>query len=305
MRLLGGAGDDPDARGGRHVQPAAACRQRADGRIPQRPGGPERLGHQAHDLVVVHRAGGRDDHRVRLVALAVERVDRVPGDAGDRVVGAQDRAAEVGLAVHAEHELVVDEVRGIVVAHGDLLEDHPALGVDVLGADQRGGDDVADHVDGQRQVAVEHPGVEAGVLLGGERVHLPADRVEQRGDLHGLAPAGALEQQVLEVVRRAHLGVRLVARADPDPDAERGRADARHVLGDDPQAPGQDGPADQSPLVGGQQGDGGARLLVRIDRPGAGQHCRHAAQASPSPAACSSEEPSEAASADPRPGRPR
>ena len=37
---------------------------------------------------------------------------------------------------------------------------------------------------------------------------------------------------------------RLVARADADPDADAGRADAGHLLGDDPQAAGQDGTPD-------------------------------------------------------------
>jgi hypothetical protein len=71
----------------------------------------------------------------------------------------------------------VHRVRGIVLVHGDLFEDHPALGVHVLGLDQRAGHHVGQHVDGQRQVGVQHPGVVAGVLLAGERVQLTADRV--------------------------------------------------------------------------------------------------------------------------------
>ena len=98
----------------------------------------------------------------------------------DRVDGAEDRAAERGVAEHRRGELVVHDVAGVVVVHGDLLEDHAALGLDVLGADQRIGHDVADDVDGQRQVGVEHPRVVAGVLLGGEGVHLAADGVDRR-----------------------------------------------------------------------------------------------------------------------------
>jgi hypothetical protein len=58
---------------------------------------------------------------------------------------------------------------------------------------------------------------------------------------------GALEQQVLEEVRGAVERRRLVARADADPDADAGRADAGHLLGDDPQPAGQDGAADAGP----------------------------------------------------------
>ena len=170
-------------------------------RLAQGTGGRERLADQANDLVVVHGSGRSDDHRLRAVALGVERGDRIAADAGNGLVGAEDGTPQLGVAVHAEHELVVDEVGGIVVAHGDLLEDHAPLGVDVLGAQERGGDDVADHVDGQREVAVQDTCVEARVLLGGEGVHLPADSVQRRGDLEGLPAPGALEQQVLQVVR--------------------------------------------------------------------------------------------------------
>ncbi len=63
-------------------------------------------------------------------------------------------------------ELVVDHVRRVVLVHGDLLEDHAPLRVDVGGPDHRGGDQVTDDVHRERQVGVEHPRVEAGVLLG-------------------------------------------------------------------------------------------------------------------------------------------
>jgi len=48
--------------------------------------------------------------------------------------------------------------------------------------------------------------VEARVLLGGERVELPADRVEGDRDVQGGALRGALEEEVLEEVRAAVLG---------------------------------------------------------------------------------------------------
>jgi hypothetical protein len=45
--------------------------------------------------------------------------------------------------------------------------------------------------------------MEAGVLLGGERVELAADLVERDRDVERRAFRGALEQQVLEEVRGA------------------------------------------------------------------------------------------------------
>ena len=196
------------------------------------------------DDVVVDVAGHRHDHRGRAVVLAPEALDLLAGQGLDRGLGAGDGPAERGVgAPGLLGEELVDDVVGVVVVHGDLVEDHVALGLDVVGGQQRAGDHVAEDVDGQRQVLVEDPGVEAGVLLGGEGVELTADLVERDGDVEGRALSGALEQQVLEEVRGAVQGGGLVARADADPDADRGRADARHVLGDDAQAAGQDGAA--------------------------------------------------------------
>src|SRR5690242_21196235 len=49
------------------------------------------------------------------------------------------------VAVRLGREELVGHVVRVVVVHGDLVEDHVALGVDVLGRDHRGGDHVAEH----------------------------------------------------------------------------------------------------------------------------------------------------------------
>ena len=172
------------------------------------------------------------------------------------------RPSGVG-AEHRVGELLVDEVAGVVVAHRDLFEDHVALGLDVVRAQQRGRHEVADDVDRQRQVGVEHPRVEAGVLLAGEGVHLAADGVERGGDVQRRAARGALEQQVLEEVRGTGLRRGLVARADADPDAEGGRAHARDVLGDHAQPAGQHGAAHARAVLDEQRAGGAGGLLTR------------------------------------------
>ena len=57
-----------------------------------------------------------------------------------------------------------------------------------------------EHVDGQRQVLVEHLDVVAGVFLRRERVELAADRVDRLRDVLGDARLGALEEHVLDEV---------------------------------------------------------------------------------------------------------
>ena len=55
----------------------------------------------------------------------------------------------------------------------------------------------------KREVLGQQPDVEGGVLLGGEGVEVAADLVDRLGDGRGRSVGGALEQQVLEEVRRA------------------------------------------------------------------------------------------------------
>ena len=80
----------------------------------------------------------------------------VPSDLpAERVVGEQ-RLGE-------EH---VDEVVGRVLAHAELLEDHLALRLDLVGAEGGRHDDVVEEVEREVDVLVEDPDVERRVLLG-------------------------------------------------------------------------------------------------------------------------------------------
>jgi len=106
-----------------------------------------------------------------------------------------DEPAERVLPVHGRAQQVVYLVVGLVVVHGDLLEDHATLGLHVRLREYRRGHQVAHHVDGQRQVSVEYPGVVAGVLPRGERVGLPADRLDLGRYVQRGTPPGALDSR--------------------------------------------------------------------------------------------------------------
>ena len=105
--------------------------------------------------------------------------------------------------------------------------------------------DVAQDVEAERQVLGQQADVEGRVLLGGEGVAVAAHLVELLGDGRGGAPLGALEQQVLEEVRRPGQLVGLVTRAGTDPVADGDRADIRHGLGDQADAARQNRCLDQ------------------------------------------------------------
>ena len=83
----------------------------------------------------------------------------------------------------------------------------------------------------KRQVLVQHLEVIAGVFLGGEGVHLAANRVDRLRDVLGTAGRRALEEHVLDEVGDAALLLRLVPRAASQPHADADRAHVRHPLG--------------------------------------------------------------------------
>ena len=159
---------------------------RGDGRgvgAPEGAGLLEGRADLAYDLVVVDVARGGDHQVGGVVVLLVEAADAVAVERVDRVDGAEDRAAE-GVSpnmVCANRSCTQSPGSSSVIAISSRID--AALGVDVLLDDQRAGQHVADDVDGERQVGVEHARVVARVLLRRERVHLAADRVDRGGDV--------------------------------------------------------------------------------------------------------------------------
>ena len=103
------------------------------------------------------------------------------------------------------------EVVGVVVGLADLLEDDAPLDLDVPGAERRRQDDVAEQVERLGEPRVERAAVEAGVLLGRERVHVAAEPVDLSRDLRVGAAARPLEEEVLEKVREPPARRRLAA----------------------------------------------------------------------------------------------
>ena len=189
--------------------------------------------------LVVEVAGGDHDQVAGQVPAAEELGDLVAGGGLDRLAGAEHLAAERVAREQGLGQQGVDVVLGHVEVHEDLLDDHLALGVDLVGPERRVGEHVAEDVDAEVDPVGRQPRVVRGVLAVGEGVHLAAHRVDRLGDLAGRAGGRALEQQVLEEVRRARQLGGLVAPADTDPDAERHRPGLGHALGDDAHAVGQ------------------------------------------------------------------
>ena len=155
------------------------------------------------------------DHEALGAIPAVDvRDERVAGRGADRLLGADDVPAERLVAVEVPLPDVADVAARRVGVHVHLLDDHALLALDLVGVEAR----VAEHVDEHVERDVAGLGgalhVVAGELLAGERVELPADRVDLGRDVPRRRTAlGALEEHVLGEVRDPTLRPPLVARA--------------------------------------------------------------------------------------------
>ena len=79
----------------------------------------------------------------------------------------------------------VDEVVGIVFVHFDFFHNHAALAGNVGSVEHGIQDQVAEDVERSGNVFVEDFDVEADAFLGGESVHVAAERVDLAGDFLG------------------------------------------------------------------------------------------------------------------------
>ena len=273
-------------------QPARSVARRAGFTTIDQAAG-EILPRQRDDVVVVNVAGHRQDHALRGVAANVKGAQLVSGHGRDRIDAADHRPAHRMVTEHRGQEGIAQAVLGIVVAHGDLLEHDITFQFDVGGRAHTVEHDIGHQVDGHLQVVIEHMRVVAGVLLGGERVQLTADRVHRLGDLDRCASRGGLEQQVLQEVGGAGHGGTLVAGTDVDPQADRGRTYRGHPLGDDPQAARQHGAPDGRAVLSCRRSRHQPVRLPwlrpprrRRRRPGPGRSCRGCRYRRSPPAAC-------------------
>ena len=186
---------------------------------------------QQRDEPVVRDVPGRgDDDVAARVHRAVIAGDRAPADRRDHLGGADHGPPERVRAEDRLGEQVVHELLRRVLVHRDLLEHDLALLVEL--GERRREDHVGHHLERCVDVPVGDARVDDGVLARGRGVQLRAHRVEGLRDLLRVVGARALEEEVLDEVRDAGAIGALVARAGADPEAERHRADARHLLGD-------------------------------------------------------------------------
>src|SRR5450759_4226979 len=152
-------------------------------------------GNVAHERLVSlvgHVPGRGDDDVTGAVHALVEARDRAPADRRDHLGAAQYAPAEGMVAEDRLADEVVDLILRGVLEHCDLLEHDLALGVDI--GEGRHEDHVGHDIDRALELVVGNAPEDDGVLARGGGVQLPAELVEDLGDLARVVGAGAFEE---------------------------------------------------------------------------------------------------------------
>src|SRR4029077_3561024 len=136
-------------------------------------------------------------------------------------------------------EDLVDEVVGVVLIHLDFFHDHAALASDVGAIEYWIQYQVAEDVERHRYVLVKNLDVEEDAFLGGESIHIPANRIELTCDFLGATVLRPFEDHVLDEVRDPIPFGIFVARTRLQPHSDRCRPDVLHLLGNHCQTVGQ------------------------------------------------------------------
>ena len=196
---------------------------------------------QFHDLVMADRAGRNQRHATGTILRPHIAAQHGGIERGDGFFVAQDGPAQRLAGKDRRLQMVEHDVVGRVAHLPQLLQHDLALALQLGRLEARVGENVADHVQRQRHVFLQHAGVKGCLFAAGVSVEHAAHGLDLFGDLAGTARGRALERHMLQHVGNAHLGGRFIATAGINPDAQSGAFDPCHGIADDRQAIGKFG----------------------------------------------------------------
>ena len=199
----------------------------------------EQLFSKAHDLVMVHRPSGGEDHLVGAVMLADKARQVFAAEIRHAFGRAQNGAPDGLVGVCLFLQPVKDHIIRRIQRLTDLLQDHAALHLDLAIIKDGIAQDIRDHIQPQRHVIFQHAHVISRHFTRGIGVDIAAHILDRFGDLQRRALGRALERHMLKEMRDTVLRGRLMPRARRNPDPDRCRCKPRHMLGYDTKAVGQ------------------------------------------------------------------
>ena len=216
-----------------------AFHRRGDVRLPLRvPAAQQPLRHLAKRRHV-ELTRNRQNGVIRAIVLFLEHQQRLAADGSNLLMRAENRARQRMLAEIRLRQQIIHQILRRVLAHSNFLQNNAALLLKLRLVHARVEQHIAEQIHRPRQMLGDHLRVVAGTFLGGKRIHLSAQRIHLHGDVLRRAALRALEQDVLDEVRKAVLLRAFIhgSRADPQPDADGWEIFDR--LGNDPQTVGK------------------------------------------------------------------
>src|SRR5258708_32533981 len=143
---------------------------------------------------------GGNDYIAGDKALTIKMRNRIAFETLDRVAGPENRAAQRVVFPEILGEDFVHQIVWTVLVHFDFFEDHTALADNIIGREDRIQNQVAEDIERDRQMFIEHLDAEADTFLGGESVNISADGIHLARDFFRRAMFGPLEDHVLDDV---------------------------------------------------------------------------------------------------------
>jgi len=177
------------------------------------------LRYQLHHPGVLHRAGCNEHHTRRAIVRIHVCFQVFAAEVRYRVFVAENRPTHWLIRKCYGLQMIENDVIRRVACLPDLLKHDLSLPLQFRLIKGGMGEDVRQNVDRQRNVGLQRPHVKSRLLTARVGVHVPADGLNFFGDLPRGAPMRSFESHVLEHVRHAHHGLRLVATAHVHPHA--------------------------------------------------------------------------------------
>src|ERR1051326_442335 len=190
----------------------------------------ETLFDELHKSVMVQISRGRNDHVVGRKALAVKVEQLSLFERAHGFLGPQDRLAQRMVFPETLREDFMDKIIRIVLIHLNFFQDHTLFAENILGIESWIEYKIAQNVDGDRQVLIQHLDVEANGFFSGKGVHVAADGIHLAGDIARSARLGAFEHHVFGKMGDAIQLWRFIPRAGLHPYAYGNGADVRHLF---------------------------------------------------------------------------
>ena len=113
------------------------------------------------------------------------------------LLGTEDRLAQRMIFPEILGEDLMNQIVRAVLIHLDFFQNHTAFTSNVRPIEHRIEDQVAEYIHSNGQMIVKHLYVETNALLGGEGIHVAADRIHLSGNFLSGAMLGSLENHVL------------------------------------------------------------------------------------------------------------